>query len=188
MTVKRKTIITASLLLLIACRGYTQEKSMRHVSFRSIFQEGIVTGESGTDLQLQLVNGINYKNFYAGMGIGLDYYYERSVPVFLDLRGKIFNKPSSPFVYADGGYSCLWEKTKDANQSASSGGLFYEFGIGYEVHIYKKLKLLFSSGYSYKSLSKTINLMPWTIPPPKEAIYKYDYSLRRISVKAGLSF
>jgi len=56
------------------------------------------------------------------------------------------------------------------------------------VHINKKMKLLFSSGYSYKSLSTTINTMPWILPPPKEAIYKYDYSLRRISLKAGLSF
>jgi hypothetical protein len=110
------------------------------------------------------------------------------VPLFLDLRGKIFNRPSAPFLFADGGYSYLWQKAKEVNQSNSSGGLFYELGIGYEVHIYKKLKLLFSTGYSYKSLSKTINMMPWILPPPKDAIYKYDYSLRRISLKAGLSF
>jgi len=188
MTVKRKTIVIAFLLLLTACSGFTQEKNKTHLSFRSIFQEGIVAGESGTDLQLQFVSGVTYKILFAGAGIGLDYYYERSVPLFLDLRGKIFNGPSSPFLFADGGYSFLWQKTKEVNQSNSSGGLFYELGIGYEVHIYKKLKLLFSSSYSYKSLSTTINTMPWVLPPPKEAIYKYDYSLRRISLKAGLSF
>jgi hypothetical protein len=188
MTVKRKNSSTIFLFLLIACNAFTQEKDKTHLSFRSIFQEGIVTGESGNDLQLQFVNGVTYKILFAGAGIGLDYYYERSVPLFLDIRGKILNRPSAPFLFADGGYSYLWQKTKEVNQSNSSGGLFYELGIGYEIHIYKKLKLLFSSGYSYKSLSKTINMMPWILPPPKDAIYKYDYSLRRISLKAGLSF
>ena len=188
MTVKRKNIASAFLFLLIACSAFTQEKNKTHLSFRSIFQEGIVTGESGTDLQLQFVNGVTYKILFAGAGIGLDYYYERSVPLFLDLRGKIFNRPSAPFLFADGGYSFLWQKTKEVNQSNSSGGWFYELGIGYEIHIYKKLKLLFSSGYSYKSFSTTINTMPWILPPPKEAISNYDYSLRRISLKAGFSF
>ena len=59
----------------------------------------------------------------------MDYYYERSIPVFLDLRKKIFDKLSAPFLYADGGYAFLWQKEKNIYQMDSHGGLFYELGL-----------------------------------------------------------
>ncbi|HKB45180.1 MAG TPA: hypothetical protein VKC90_12350 [Chitinophagaceae bacterium] len=187
---RRKIFITIVLIRLITVGASAQDKKEEHLSFQSFFQEGIVTGESGTVLQLQFINGIRYKTFFAGAGAGLDYYYERSIPVFLDLRKKIFNKSSAPFLYADGGYAFLWQKEKDVYQMDSHGGLFYELGAGYEIQVYKKLKLLLCAGYSYKSLSKTINKMPWLSvwPPSQNALDKYDYSLRRISLKAGFRF
>ena len=128
MTVKRKNIALAFLFLLIACSGFTQEKNKTHLSFRSIFQEGIVTGESGTDLQLQFVNGVTYKILFAGAGIGLDYYYERSVPLFLDLRGKVFNRPSAPFLFADGGILFYGKKQKRSTSRAAAAGGFMNWG------------------------------------------------------------
>ena len=187
---RRIFFIVIVLMRFITGEANAQEKKKEHLSLHSIFQEGIVTGESGTALQLQVINGIRYKTFFAGAGAGLDYYYERSVPIFLDLRKKIFNKSSAPLLYVDGGYAFLWQKTKDAGQTDSHGGLFYELGAGYEIQIYKKLRLLLCAGYSYKGLSKTINKMPWLSvwPPPPNALDKYDYSLRRISLRAGFSF
>ena len=187
---RKKIFITIVLMRFITSGAYAQEKKEEHLSFHSIFQEGIVTGESGTVLQLQLINGIRYKTFFAGAGAGLDYYYERSIPVFLDLRKRIIDKSSAPFLYADGGYAFLWQKTKDAYQMDRRGGLFYELGAGYEIEVCRKLKLLLCAGYSYKGLSKTINKMPWLSvwPPPPNALDKYDYSLRRISFKAGFRF
>ena len=187
---RRNFFIIIVLVRLAAGGAFAQKEREEHLSFHSIFQEGIVTGESETALQIQFVNGIRYKTFFAGAGAGLDYYYERSIPVFLDLRKKIFDKLSAPFLYADGGYAFLWQKEKDVYQMDSHGGLFYELGVGYEIQTYKKLKLLLCAGYSYKSLSKTINKMPWLSvwPPPPNALDKYDYSLRRISLKAGFRF
>jgi hypothetical protein len=187
---RRKIFIIIVLVRLITGEAFAQEERKEHLSFYSVFQEGIVTGESGTVLQLQLINGVKYKTFFAGAGIGLDYYYERSIPVFLDLRKKIFNNPAAPFLYADGGYAFLWQKEKDIYQTDRSGGLFYELGAGYEIQVYKKLKLFLCAGYSYKSLSKTINKMPWLSvwPPLPNALDKYNYSLRRISFKAGFRF
>jgi hypothetical protein len=187
---KKRFFLFAFLILQFSCELFAQEKKEAQLLYRPIFQQGIVTGQTVTALQMQLINGISYKLFFAGAGVGLDYYYERSVPIFLDLRVKIFNKAASPFVYADGGYSFLWQKEKDASQVDSDGGLFYELGIGYEVTVNKKIKILLAGGYSYKALSKTMNEMPWLSawPPPKEAIRNYDYSLQRISVKAGFSF
>jgi hypothetical protein len=187
---KRKLSLIVLLLLQFAFGVFAQKREESKLSFQPIFLQGIVTGQTETAFQIQLINGISYKRFFAGAGVGLDYYYERSVPAFLDLRTKIFNKSSSPFLYADGGYSFLWQKEKNAFQMDSDGGLFYELGVGYEIAVYKKLKVLLGGGFSYKTLSKTINEMPWlnVWPPPKEAINDYDYSLKRISVKAGLSF
>jgi hypothetical protein len=168
--------------------------SEKHIRFQSINQVGILGGNSEANPQLQTINGINSKTWFAGLGIGLDYYYLRTVPIFIDVRKNIFNKAVTPFVYADGGYSFPWKPdriniTWDGVVN-TEGGAYYELGIGYKTPVFKKLQLLFSAGYSYKNLSTTINSMPWLSiwPPPREAYEHYEYSLRRVTIKAGLSF
>jgi hypothetical protein len=78
---------------------------------------------------------------------------------FLDLRKDIFNKPLTPFIYADGGYHFPWIKDEDKNRRFiidAKGGLYYDIGIGYELSLMKNKNLLFSAGYSYKSFSENI--------------------------------
>jgi len=166
----------------------------KHIRYHSINQVGVLAGSSEAALQLQTINGIKCKTWFAGLGVGLDYYYARSVPVFLDVRKNIFNKGITPFIYADGGYNFPWSSKKDDDkvlwEEKTNGGLYYELGIGYKTPVSKKMQLLFSAGYSYKNLSKTVNVMPWLSmrPAPSEAYEKYEYSLRRMAIKAGLSF
>jgi len=52
------------------------------------------------------------------------------------------------------------------------------------------MQLLFSAGYSKKYFSETVNAMPWLAiwPPPPQVYQKYEYTFRRITIKAGLSF
>ena len=167
----------------------------KRIRFHSINQVGVLAGSSDAALQLQTINGIKNKTWFTGLGIGLDYYYSRSVPFFLDARKNIFNKSITPFIYADGGYQFPWPSKKDEDvtwwgDEKTEGGLYYELGIGYKTPVFKKMQLLFSAGYSYKHLSKTVNSVPWLSlrPAPPESYEKYEYSFRRIAIKAGLSF
>ncbi|MDQ3683553.1 MAG: hypothetical protein M3352_10865 [Bacteroidota bacterium] len=191
---KQIFIIALSMVLLSTISSAQKTGNEKRISFRSINQVGILAGSSDAALQLQTINGIKNKTLFMGLGLGLDNYYVRSVPVFLDVRKDIFNKRITPFIYADGGYHFPWSSKKDEDVAwwgeKRKGGLYYELGIGYKTPVFKKMQLLFSAGYSYKHLSETVNSMPWLSIwlPPREAYEKYEYSFRRIAIKAGLSF
>lgn len=168
---------------MISTACFAQEKSK--IRFRSINQVGTLTGESSTEFQMQTINGINYQTISAGVGVGLDYYYEQTIPVFIDLRKKFFDK-SGPFIFADAGFSVPVKNSFDEFEMDRKGGLYYVLGLGYEFPIDKKVFAVFDFGYSYKRFSKVIDSEPWRSSTHEFATY--DYSLNRISVKAGLRF
>ncbi len=91
-------IITVFIILQSTTGSAQKPGNEKGVHFRSVNQVGILAGSSDANLQLQSINGIKYKTGFVGLGVGLDYYYARSIPVFLDLRKDIFNKPITPFI------------------------------------------------------------------------------------------
>jgi len=162
-------------------------------AFTSINQVGIAWGATGEALQLQTINGVSYKTYSAGIGIGLDYYWERTVPLFFDLRKNIFSKKETPFVYADLGLNIPWVKADKENtwfKSDYDNGSYFDVGIGYKMPVNKKLFANLSFGYSHKTLQeKRINeVVVFDFPYGGNNAENYDYTLRRFSLKAGLSF
>ncbi len=94
---KLKIFIITVFIALQSTTGSAQKPGTeKGVRFHSINQVGILAGISEANLQLQSVNGIQHKTGFVGLGVGLDYYYARSIPVFIDLRKDIFNKPITP--------------------------------------------------------------------------------------------
>jgi hypothetical protein len=172
--------------------GSAQKKS--GIKFSSINQFGVLKGSSDQELQLQTINGIKHKTWFAGLGAGLDYYYLKSVPLFLDFRKNIFNKKESPFLYADLGTNLPWVKNEedDWQKHEYSAGWFYEAGIGYAVPVKGRLSFNLSAGYSQKNLYETrsySDVIIWDFPPyggPGKQYY--DYSFRRLALKAALQF
>ncbi len=162
-------------------------------AFTSINQVGIAWGATDDGLQLQTINGLSHKTYSVGIGIGLDYYWERTLPVFIDLRKNIFSKKQTPFVYADMGLNMPWVKTDKENTWSKSDyehGSYFDIGIGYKVPIIKKLFANLSFGYSQKKLEeKRINeVIIFDFQYGGNNSEDYDYTLRRFSLKAGLSF
>lgn len=192
----QKTLFLNIALLLVAGLSKAQQIDAavppEHLHFRSFNALGLVEGQKKTSWQLQSVNGIQMKKWFVGAGAGLDYYFIRSIPVFLDLRASLFQKSSTPFLYLDGGYHYLWakDKEKEAFEVKSSGGLYYDLGIGYQFAAFNNQRLVLSAGLTQKDFSRTINVMPWVSvwPAPPNAVQKFEYSLKRLSLKAGLSF
>lgn len=165
-------------------------KSTPKLSFRSINQIGFLSGQAGTEPLAQTINGVQYKTFSTGIGIGLDYYKERSIPLFLDIRKHVFHKPQTPFVYLDGGYHFPWthDKAEEWIRTTVKGGLYYDVGIGYRFPTFKTGAIHVSLGYSAKNMSETINHNPWRSSwPLPEDYQQFDYTLRRYSFKMGLT-
>ena len=154
--------------------------------FGPILQGGAVIGAAFNSWGVQVVNGVHYKTWYAGIGVGTDQYYYRSIPVFLDLRKNILERKSSPFVYFDIGTnppldrsdSTPWEKNK------YSGGLYLDMGIGYSLHLEGNARLLLSLGYTRKQIIEH-RTYRWGMDGEKD---KYHYTFRRLFFKLGLSF
>jgi hypothetical protein len=162
------------------------------LNFYSAVQAGILEGEEGSSFQLQSINGIKYKTWATGIGVGLDYYHTRSIPLFLDIRKSIFNSSKSPFVYASGGYHFPWSTTKDKFGYAnldSKAGIYYDAGIGYRLPVLKNNSLFFSAGYSLKRFSQEVSYYTYCLTGNcPEYRQRFDYSFRRISIRTGLQF
>lgn len=162
--------------------------------FTSINQFGIAWGGTDDALQLQTINGITYQTWSAGIGLGLDYYWERTVPIFLDLRKNVFSKKQTPFVYADMGVNMPWVKAGKNDtwySSDYSQGGYYDIGIGYRVPVYKSLLANISFGYTQKKFREErkneMNIFDFS-PYGHNSVEHYSYTLRRLSLKLGLSF
>ena len=73
------------LLISISILSSAQKKTC-NLKFHSVNSLSFLNGENEVSAGLQSVNGLQRGNFFAGVGVGLDYYIHRSVPLFADLR------------------------------------------------------------------------------------------------------
>lgn len=195
---KRTTIVITVCILFQAVITSAQNDSTinkvkkEKLLFHSINNIGLLEGEAGSGLQLQTINGFQYKTWFIGAGVGLDYYSVRSIPLFLDVRKDILSKKIPLFIYADAGIHFPWMRKYNATllpvPDYSNNGLYYDAGLGYRLPL-KKYALAFSAGYSGKQYkSENLRYRPCTsgtCPPYKE---QFDYKLRRLSIKAGWIF
>src|SRR6476469_1213545 len=155
-------------------------KSSKVASFQMLANVGLIAGKSGRDVQVQAIPQMQYRSWIAGVGVGLDYYYWRTVPLFVDVR-KTFSKAYAPFLYGDIGWNVPWiKKQKVWYDSHYKTGVYYDVGGGWNFKVNQHNSLLLSSGYTLKKIHevRTTNFDKT----------KLDYELRRISIKVGFQF
>ena len=150
-----KVCLVICILVLPVLVWSQENKTLR---FGSIIHAGYHQGSSGAYLGLQAINGVHFRSWYAGVGTGIDYYYLRSVPVFIDVRKALGKKSATPYTY-------------------------FDLGIGYRTPVLNKLFLTMSAGFSEKRLMEKIE--NWWTPNGHQEI---EYVLRRINLKIGLGF
>jgi len=167
----------------------------KKISVQSISSVGLLNGAKGSALALQTMIGAAYRHSFVGLGAGLDYYYYRSVPLFIDVRQEFGKDSRSIFLYGDIGYNYDWVAKGKTDQplytpdARFTGGLYYEGGIGYKFGFNKSDALLISAGYTIKKLKSEVGsgVCPF-IGPCYEAIQTYRYNLSRLVIKAGWRF
>jgi hypothetical protein len=165
-----------------------QPAKAKKQEFRFITSVGVLAGASGRQLQLQSVAGLHMGRWQAGIGTGIDYYYFRGVPLFADLR-RAFLKSGALFSYANIGLHLPWVKEVETDwfKNSYQPGLYYDLGAGWQVKSGRKTAVLFSAGYSGKTVSQTQTFdVFW--PRPYSPTTDLKYHLRRISIKAGFRF
>jgi hypothetical protein len=148
----------------------TGEKKKKACScaYGSLYNVGLLKGDAGGKLQLQTIQGVRYGKWFAGLGIGLDNYYRRSIPVFLDLRREILNRKNTPFVYGDAGINIPWNKKEQPTEYSTStfrNGFYSDVGVGYRLAAIKSSAFVLSAGYSFTYLKQRGPVYPCAIDP-----------------------
>ena len=182
------------LLVLGSCipAGANRTTKITSQDFNLSIMAGLLEGEKGSAFQLQTVNGVQYKGWFTGIGIGLDYYRIRSVPVFVDLRKNFGSLRKSFFAYLDGGIHYPWitDDQKDFNGGVYSNGFYSDIGFGYRITLQGNTSVLLSLGYSYKkTVEKGTPLVSCPFYGPcYSGPQQIVYNLNRISFKLGFIF
>jgi len=196
----RKFILVFVLLFFIpAVIIYAQNQPLpakkKNTRFQSYNAIGLLTGDQTVSWNIQTVNGVQWKTFFVGAGLGFDFYRIGTTPVFLDLRKTFGRGRNKVFAYGDIGYQIPWPGNREDYFGVYTGddlvgGLYSDIGVGYLLEFGKKDALVLSAGYSYKSLSESVVAIPICLPgvPCEPQSGKYEYKFNRLSFKIGWRF
>jgi hypothetical protein len=199
--VNRKHIYVAFLCILTGLEATAQQARPR-LRFHSINQVGILEGSSNGAFQAQTINGVQYKSWFLGVGVGLDDYRYRTIPLFADVRKEFGKSRNRLFVYADAGVHFAHLTNNQKNEFIQGGkfskGFYGDGGLGYRVGIGRRSAMLISAGYSYEHFRETspsyVFFPPSYVIIPTPLNYnpypndRYDYYLHRLTLKIGLEF
>jgi hypothetical protein len=178
----------------IAGSVFAQLKTNAHDwQFHSVNNVGLLEGQTGSAFQVQSINGMQYKSWYAGIGLGLDFYRYRTIPLFIDFRKEFGSGANKFFAYADAGINFGWltdnEKTLYLTNDHFSPGFYTDLGLGYKIAVGKNNHLLLGLGYSLKKLKETYDTNDYSDPPDYPIEKEYiDYNLHRLTMKVGWEF
>jgi hypothetical protein len=191
-----KTISVLAVFALGFCvHGSVSAQSRHKTQFQSFAQWGIASGKGAVSGLIQTVNGIQTMGWSAGLGLGLDFYRYRSIPLFLDLRKEFVQKKNIYLVYADGGYHFPWVNADQSSQyiwnvhvqNDYRGGQYFDGGLGYGWKLKKRSALLLSIGYSFKYFRQTSTTYFDNNGSETNVTY-YNYYLNRMLLKLGWKF
>ena len=168
-----------------------QEQKLEKVSFRSINLVGAVTGTQRDAPIIQTINGFALKTWSTGIGVGIDGYSERSIPLFIDVRKSFGNGFNKAFVYVDGGINFAWpnfiQRENSSFPNYEQPSWYYDTGLGWKIPLGTKSAFLLSGGFTLKQLKGERSAYgPGIGGRFHEYKQKFENTYRRISVKIGV--
>lgn len=168
--------------------------AQKKVKFQSQNYIGVVGGEKDASIQIQTINGLQHRTWFGGIGTGLDFYFQRSVPLFLSLGKYFSSSTNSPYFSLDGGTNFIWDKTTGSkynwfrDDGDFSPSLYYAAHAGYKIGLPKNNgSLLILLGYSAKRLKEKL-VAPCIVLPCPEMQESVTYEFNRYSFKMGWTF
>lgn len=197
---KRISVMLIVLLVTVCSLSAQQIKKAPKPRFHSLEQVALINGKAAVSASLQSVNGLGMGNWFSGLGVGLDFYRHRTVPLFLDVRKSFGGQNRNKlFVYADGGINVPWVKDSEPVFSIwdwpvktdyrYKAGTYMDAGFGYAVRISGDNAILLSTGFSHKYFSeKRTTTRMGSANREVTDVQNYTYSLNRLMIKAGWQF
>lgn len=177
--------------LLITCLGClfcTVGLAQSPWKFRSTEYGGVLKGQDGNYGLLQTVNGLYKKSWFLGIGVGLDYYRFRTIPLFLSVTKDLMPARNGLFLSLDGGinfpdYNRPPNWYYDGyNTSKFREDIYYSAGVGYKIKFsawHKRHGISLVTGYTFKKLREDFG--------SDGGGEKLVYSNRELFLKAGLT-
>ena len=166
------------------------QKPAQKLSFTSVNEVGLLTGAKGESVTVQTINGVKKGKSSAGVGVGLDFYSFKTIPLFVDVRRDFSASRNTAFAYVDAGINFLSLTDAQKNQLSSaskSSGLYYDLGVGWKLAGKNNRAFIVSAGYSLKQAKYTVQNY-FAAPTPQlqsQDNDRYNYLFRRISIKLG---
>jgi hypothetical protein len=172
-------------------------KQQEKIRYASSYQFGIIAGKAYTTFTAQMIQGIRYKNFQTGVGIALDPYGFRTVPLFSHFNYVIYPQKNSIYVYGDAGISIPWNNGSLPEKYDNSThddwhklfpGFYAEGGVGYNILFNKKRNAVtVNAGYSYKRFKYDENVYIWNGFETVQQTDHYIFDYRRLAFRLGFS-
>lgn len=185
-------------LLILFCLFLTAAPAQFKPRFSTQNLVGLQIGASGQQPQVQSLNGIAWKQWFGGVGTGIDWYYRRSIPVFLTgARYFPLQQRKQLFVSAGAGLNFVWDKTDNdfwlgwySSRAEFKNGMYWNTGLGYRLMVGKQHDaLLLHVGYNVKEHTENRYVVnPCLIGPCPEQKESLKYTLRTLSLKLGWGF
>ena len=183
------------LFVLVSVLAVSTTNAQLKNGFASNNYVGLLEGDDGSAFQVQTINGYRFKGWFAGIGLGLDYYKIRSVPLFVSMKKDFSLKNRGFYVTLDGGTSFAWVKDDNQNRWDSyisrewQPRLFWGSGLGYRLGLKNRDAVLLNLGYSFKRMHEVREIPTMCLNPPCPTTEeKYDYQLKRVSLRLGYEF
>lgn len=175
--------------------SYGQKNTVTY-KFHSFNSISFLNGDNEVSAGLQSINGFQIGSWFGGVGVGLDYYIHRSVPLFADFRYEYGKNKNKFYAYADGGVNFAWvERYYNGNiyifdgvnnSNKFNNGVYTDAGLGYLVDMKKGGALVLSLGHTHKSMTEIVKYRDWRTQQWQEDIYRYKFN--RIAIKVGWRF
>ncbi|HVX49118.1 MAG TPA: hypothetical protein VHB48_03140 [Chitinophagaceae bacterium] len=168
------------------------EKSMH---LYNITQFGWLMGDNAHTTSIETVTGLSYKRYKAGLGVALDNYGYKSLPVFVDLRYNLSKNTKNILqFYGNGGMNIplqsgnLPYKYNNGDVWHALHPSFYgEAGVNYVLRLGKLLSVNAGLGYNYKTFKYTeYNYQGDIVLMRTATSYAYHYSKYVLRVGFGL--
>jgi hypothetical protein len=184
-------IISALALL---CSSFTlaaEPDSLSRIHYFYSIHSGILTGSkgNGSTITASLLQGVRYKSFAVGAGLGYNTYLEwQTLPLFMFASADFARgRHGAFFVQCGAGYSKAWNLPVDAETFASNleGRHYIHPLIGYRIKK-DKLRLYLSAGYMFQRILYEQPSSSWGWGPQNKTAVERD--MQRVSVQIGLGF
>ena len=169
---------------------YSQSKK-EGLKFNSLNSVGLLNGETSSTFTMQTINGISYRKLFAGIGVAIDNYGYRTIPLFLDVRKIFGNRSIQPLLFADFGIGYhlktdqlpekWWNGVRDFTIKNSFCG---EWGVGLEKKVGTS-SFFVTASYSLKKYAFTQNVY-WDIGPQGTTLNQFDYTYNRLVLRMGV--